>query len=326
MPRNLATHLQLMPLLAQQDFVIERQQAMAAGMSRGQIDDRLASRAWQMLLPRVYLTSAGSPTRRQKLIAALLWAGPEAAIDDVDACRFHGVKAAAIDEDRVHVVVPWGSQARSRRFVRVRRTTRPITVVRTERLRFVEPATAVIAAARRFRSERAVVALVSDAVQRRVTSPRALMLAHVAGPPRNAHLTDVALAQVIAGVRSAPEADFRSLAESSAVMPPLLYNRLVRLPSGIVVSPDALAPDAPLIHETNGRRAHQREDLFADMQLRHEILTGFGFTVFHTPPRRLTLRGAEVIRAVERSYVRLAGTGLPAGCVLLPDRPEAMAV
>jgi hypothetical protein len=285
-------------------------------MSRGQIGDRLASRAWQVLLPGVYLAWPGSPTRRQMMIGALLWAGPDAAIDGVDACRFHGIKAAAIDESRVHVLVPWGSPARGRGFVTVRRTVRPPAVVHTQRLRYVDAATAVIAAARLSRSDRAALALVCDAVQRRITSPKALMLAHVAGPPKNARRTDEALAQLIAGVRSAAEADFRCLAEASSTLPPFLYNRLLRLPSGVLVSPDALAPDAPLIHETNGRRAHEREDLFADMQLRHEVLTGFGFTVFHSPPRRLALHGAEVIRAVERTYVRLAGTGWPHGCVL----------
>jgi hypothetical protein len=326
MPRSLATHLELLPLLATQDFVVSREQALEHGMSRSQVGDRLASRAWQLLLPGVYLTSAGSPSRRQRMIGALLWAGPDAAIDDVDACRFHGVKAAVVDDRVVHVVVPWGSPARSRGFVVVRRTTRQPAVVSTERLRYVDAATAVIAAARRLSNDRGVLALVSDAVQRHITSPQDLMLAHVAGPPRNARRTDLALAEVIAGVRSVPEADFRRLAEASAVLPPLLYNRLVRLPSGLVISPDALAPDAPVVHETNGRTAHRRQDLFEDMQLRHELLTDAGFTAFHTPPRRLQLHGGAVLRAVERVYVRLAGTGLPPGCMLLPATAEPMAV
>jgi hypothetical protein len=102
----------------------------------------------------------------------------------------------------------------------------------------------------------------------------------------------------------------------------MLYNRRVRLPSGLIISPDALTPDAPVVHETNGQRAHKRADLFNDMQFRHEIMTAGGFTVFHTPPRRLHLHGAEVIRSVERVYARLAGSGLPSGCVLLPEEAE----
>ena len=326
MSRSLATHLQLLPLLQQQDFVISRQQALDNGMTRGAIDDRLASRAWTVLLPKVYLVSPGSATRRQKLIAALLYAGPDSAIDDVDACRFYGVKAAPVDDYLINVVVPWGSPARSRGFVQVRRTTRPITVQRTERLRFVDPATAVVAAARRLRSDRAVLALISDAVQRRITTIRDLTLAHIAGPPRNSRATDEALAHVGAGVRSAPEADFRSLAEASAILPPLLYNRRLLLPSRQIICPDALTPDAPLVHETNGRKAHARHDLFEDMQQRHEIMTGAGLIAFHSSPRRLQLHGAQVIRAMERRYLQEAGKGLPPGVILLPEDGDAMAV
>src|SRR3954452_2355361 len=108
MRRRIATHLSLLPLLEEQDFVISREQAFSMGLSRGAVDDRLASRAWRVLLPCVYLVSAASPTRRQMLIGALLYAGPEAAIDDLDACLFHGVKAVRPDSDLVRVVVPWG--------------------------------------------------------------------------------------------------------------------------------------------------------------------------------------------------------------------------
>src|SRR3954471_6274063 len=74
MGRRIATHLELLPLLAAQDYVVSRRQALEQGLSRSQIEDRLASRAWRLLLPGVYLVSPGSPTRRQKMIGALLWA------------------------------------------------------------------------------------------------------------------------------------------------------------------------------------------------------------------------------------------------------------
>lgn len=326
MRRHVATHLRLLPLLEAQDFVISRQQALEQGMTRGAIEDRLASRAWSVVLPKTYLASPGSPSRRQKLIAALLYAGPESAVDDVDACLFHGVQAAPVDDYFVHVVVPWGSPARNRGWLRVRRTTRPISVVRTERLRYVDPASAVVAAARRMSSDRSVLALVSDAVQRRITTVQALTLAHVAGPPKNARSTDAALAQVGAGIRSAPEGDFRMLAEASVVLPPLLYNRRLLLPTRQIICPDALAPDAPLIHETNGRKSHERQDLFEDLQQRHELMTVTGFIAFHSTPRRLQLHGAEVIRAFERRYVREAGKGWPAGVMLLPEDSQPMAI
>lgn len=318
MPRTCRLDPRLDLLLAAQDFVVSRGQLLSAGMTRRAIDHRLTYMGWQRLMPSVYLTAPTEPTRRQLLMGAQLWVGNDGAIDDVDACRFHGVQAAIADDELIYVVVPQASTARSRGYVVVRRTSAPIRVVQTDRLRYVDPATAVIAAARRLRSDRAVVALLSDAVQRRVVTHRDLMRAHVQGSPRNAGPADLALEHIGAGIRSAPEADFRLLAEASTILPPLLYNRLLRLPSGLLISPDALALDAGLVHETNGRKAHRREDLFDDMQERHDTMTEADLVVLHNAPRRIALRGREVIAQFERVYLRHQGRGLPPGVVLLP--------
>lgn len=104
------------------------------------------------------------------MAAALLFAGPTSAIDGADACRFHGLKSIAIDDGKVYVVVPFGAEARSRGFVVVRRTVVPFGVIATERVRYVEPAVAVIAATRRMRQQRAVLAAMSEVLQRRITS------------------------------------------------------------------------------------------------------------------------------------------------------------
>lgn len=189
-------------------------------------------------------------------------------------------------------------------------------------LRYVAPAPAVVAATRRMSSERKVLALFSEAAQRRLATPDELLRAHLAGPPKNARLGDLALGHVRRGIRSAPEGEFRLLAESVDELPVLLYNRLLEMPDGRIVSPDALAPDAPLIHETNGRKSHGREDLFDDMQVRHDYLTTWGFTALHNPPRRIYASGREVIGEFVRCYRRLAGTGWPPGVRLLPERAD----
>ena len=103
------------------------------------------------------------------------------------------------------------------------------------------------------------------------------------------------------------------LAEAMSQLPPLLYNPELVMPDGRIVSPDALAPDAPLIHETNGAAAHRRDDLFDDMQARHDYLTSWGFTVLHNSPRRIHARGRDVIGEFARCHARLAGTGWPPG-------------
>lgn len=170
---------------------------------------------------------------------------------------------------------------------------------------------------RRLSSERAVLAAFSEAVQRRLVTVEQLTTAHIQGPPRRAGLADAALADIGAGIHSAPEADFRRLAEASLVLPPLLYNRRLRLPSGRVVVPDALAVDAGLVHETNGRRPHEREDLFDDMQERHDEMTESGLVVLHNSPRRIRSQARSVIAQFERCYQLNAGRGLPEGITLL---------
>ena len=313
MPRSVQVSRHLPAVQHGQDWVLAREQALAHGLTRHAIGHRLATGRWQVLLPSVYLCQPGEPSRRQMMIGALLFAGPESAIDGVDACRFHGVRAAAVDERLVHVVTPWGSAARSRGYVRVRRTCRPIDMVHSERLRYLEPAAAAIAACRDTRNERMALALLAETVQRRLVTPQRLLAAHAVGPPRGARSTGAALEHVAAGVQSVGEKDARVLLEASAILPAPIYNCLLRLPGGRLISPDALIVDAGLVHETNGRVAHAREDLFEDMQERHDVMTAAGLTVLHNSPRRLWRQGPNVLDEVERCYLRLAGRGLPPG-------------
>lgn len=310
---------ELAALLAAQDYVVSREQLLTGGRSRHAIANAFERHGWQHLLPSVYLTHPGEPSRRQLLVAGLLYAGEGSAIDADDACVFHGVKAVCSGEGVVRVVVPADSPARTHDWVRIRRTAVPFAAIATRRLRYVEPAVAVVAAGRLRRSDRMVLALASDAVQRRITTHRQLLRAHIQGPPRNAGPMDRALAHIAAGVASAAEADFRALAESSTVLPPLLYNRSLRLPDGRIVVTDALAADAALVHETNGRIAHLRDDRYEDMQERHDALTVAGLTVLHNTPRRIGSEGRLVIAQFERIYLRDRGRGLPPGVELLPS-------
>jgi len=318
MPRLCDLDPEFTHLIAAQDQVVARRQALAAGLTDRAIEHRLRTKQWQILLPGIYLCHPGEPARRQRLVAALLYCGPASAIDAADACRFHGLKGVSVDDRTVQVVVPADSSARSTAWVVVRRA-RHFDTVHTQRLRYADPATAVIAVARQAQTSRRALAVISEAVQRRIASPDALLKAHLLGPRKNGVMTDEALERVRRGVRSVPEAEFHALAAALPSLPPLLYNPLLRMPDGRRISPDALAPDAPLVHETNGRVAHHREDLFEHMQVRHDYLTAAGFTVLHNSPQRIYRDGRSVISEFDRCYARLAGSGWPAGVVLLGD-------
>jgi hypothetical protein len=268
-------------LVGSQDWVLHRHQALAAGHTQRSISHRLQSGGWQALLPEVYLCHSGDPSRRQLLIAASLYAGPQSAIDGIDACRYHRLRPPASAEDKVHVVVPRGDDARSRDFLVVRRTVAPIETVSTDRLRYLAAAPAVVALARQMRTDRQAIALLSEALQRNVVTHEELVRAHVQATARNARITDRALAALGSGAWSLPEVDFLKLVAASLVLPAPLCNVTLQLPNGRVIKPDALWEDARLVHETNGRVAHARADLFEDMQERHDAMTAAGLTVLH---------------------------------------------
>jgi hypothetical protein len=321
MPRRLLVAPGFSALVESQDFVVHRTQALSNGLTPRAVAHRLAARMWRLLLPDVYLTHPGDPSRRQKLIAALLYAGPDAAIDDVDALHFYGVRAVNVDDNLVRVVVPEHSSARSRGFVVVRRTRAPIAVVSTERARYLNLAAALMATTRRAGRPQRVLAILSDAVQRRLVTFDELLIAHIQATRRNAKFADDALEHIAAGVRSAPEGGFRTLATASLVLPPLLCNCVLRLPGGEYISPDALAVDAGLVHETNGRSAHERFDLFEDTMVRQTVMTTAGLIVIGNSPTRIDRRGRQVLAEFEQCYLKYQGRGMPDGVEIVRESP-----
>jgi hypothetical protein len=86
MPRRLETDPRLPAVLAHQDGVLTREQALSLGLTRGAIVHRVSTGLWQWLLPGVLILEPGEPSRRQLLIAAICWAGNGAVIDGPCAC------------------------------------------------------------------------------------------------------------------------------------------------------------------------------------------------------------------------------------------------
>jgi hypothetical protein len=92
-------------LLSVQCDIVDRDQALRAGLSRWQIEHRLASGVWQRIYPGVYATFSGSMPRDAQLWAAVRRAGPGAMLSHETAAEVHGIidKPARTD---IHVTVP----------------------------------------------------------------------------------------------------------------------------------------------------------------------------------------------------------------------------
>jgi hypothetical protein len=106
-------------LLAQQDGLITREQARAAGMSAAEIDERLRRRRWQPLQPRVYLAGGARPDPAIRMRAALLWAGPSAVLSGPAAAWWHGLLDEPPGQPTLTVGAAAGRRGRSRAGVAV---------------------------------------------------------------------------------------------------------------------------------------------------------------------------------------------------------------
>ncbi len=73
------------------DGVVTTDELVRAGTSRGRVARRVASGEWQRLHRGVVLLQSGPPTWRQSARAALVAAGPGAALSHVSAAYVHGI-------------------------------------------------------------------------------------------------------------------------------------------------------------------------------------------------------------------------------------------
>ncbi|ALG06892.1 hypothetical protein AOZ06_08065 [Kibdelosporangium phytohabitans] len=123
---------------------------MAAGHSNYSVAVRCRPDGpWQQLLPGVLLLKSGPPTRRQRLKAAVLYAGPEAQITGVESLRAHGLHA--FDTNDLHLLIPSTRRLSSRDYVRVERTSRMPRARNIRGLSFAPPYRAAVDAARNLR-------------------------------------------------------------------------------------------------------------------------------------------------------------------------------
>jgi hypothetical protein len=137
---------------------------------------------WQRLLPGVYLTHTGMPSRDQQLMAALCYAGDGAIITGLAALAKYGVRAP--ETQLVDVLVPHALRRTSREFVVLHRTRQvPRLRAADGPIRYVAPARAVADAAAGLTRLDDIRAVAAGAVQRNLCTVAELATrAAVPGP------------------------------------------------------------------------------------------------------------------------------------------------
>jgi very-short-patch-repair endonuclease len=111
-------------LAHQQDGLITRQQALAAGASASAIRHAVRSGRWQVAVRGIYATFAGPLGRIHRLRVAILHSGPESVITGATACAMINLRYVPFGYDGVDTLVAEHRRPRDTAFIRVNRTSR----------------------------------------------------------------------------------------------------------------------------------------------------------------------------------------------------------
>jgi hypothetical protein len=248
---------------------------------------------WQSLLPGVYLTATGQPTGQQREMAALLYAGPVSAVTGPSALLSWGM--TGLEARFVDVLVPHGSQRVSRELMRIHRTRRmPSQLAADGAIRYVLPARAVVDTVRGLTDLGNVRAIVAGAVRQRICKIELLAAELPAGPIKDTAVLRAVLAEVAAGVRSAPEGDLLRLV-ASAGLPMPLFNCSLRFNGTFLAKPDAYWPQCGVVVEVDSWQWHSGPEAWAETLRRHNRLEAAGLRVLHFSPRQIRTQPGEVI-------------------------------
>jgi hypothetical protein len=302
-------HQALAAVLGHQHNLISRLQALRCGPTDDAILHRIrAGGPWQRLLPGVYLALTGGPTARQKATAALLYAGPKSVLTGYAALHEMGV--SRVVPSSVEVLTPHSQKRQSTGFVTIYRTRRMPVAFRTEgAVRYVLAPRATADAARGAADLREARAVVAGAVQQGRCPPSFLVTELAEGPRKNSGFLRVVVGEVVAGVRSVAEGEFRDLI-IAARLPLPKFNEPVRRPDGTLIAiPDAWWPDERVAAEVDSREWHLSPADWEETMRRHNEMESNGIRVLHFSPGQIRRDPRSVTTAIAGALGRQVQRG-----------------
>lgn len=291
--------------------VVSRRQLVEADLSAGLIRWHTAQR-WRSLLPGVLMLNTGLPSPEQRMMAALLYAGPDSWLAGQTAAQAHGV----IEPGPVlpiTVFVPYPQRSRRVAWARIR-ATRLTNERLVERgpLRLSCRARALVDAAADAPDERAARHMIVSAVRERLV--RLDDVQHWIGARRRNGTVRLkqAAAEAALGSWSVPEADLAKVLASSAHLPAFLANPSLRDEAGHpLTTPDLWADDVALAVMVHSQKYHAgtldwEATVAADQDLRDA-----GVELVPVTPLAIERSPADVLDRVVAAYRRASARPRP---------------
>ncbi|AWZ05446.1 MULTISPECIES: hypothetical protein [unclassified Streptomyces] len=283
-----------------------------------------AERAWQQILPGVFLLHSGPATSEERLHAALLYAGrrgDEAMITGLAALALYRFSSAPalLGLPHIDVLVPNTRRLRSTGQVRIVRAHTPPRPMEVTGLPVAPVARAVADAVAQLSDAGTVRRLLSEAVRGGHCEPaavvRELTVARLLNRP---HVVD-AVESLLAEGRAIAEDRLYQLVRGFELPEPV-WNVDLRLPGGPHLGGvDAYWPEHAVALEIDTRAPRQGEDEeWSESVRKRETLERCGVTVLHITPRKLR-DWPEQQAAVVRTALTASGDREPAAyLVVLP--------
>ncbi|MFC5925749.1 type IV toxin-antitoxin system AbiEi family antitoxin domain-containing protein [Micromonospora vulcania] len=301
---------ELAELAERQQQIVTRAQLLTAGYDDMYLYRQARRGLWQRILPATYALVTGVLTEEQTRISAALYAGPQAQLTGLAALTWYGFRQIPRSTD-VHLVMPHHARRRSVGYVHIRRALTLDARPRSAALYSVcSPARAVVDAARDLRQLRQVRAIIAESVQRGFTDLAALDEEIRRARRSRTALVRLAYAEVLAGTRSAPEAELRECLAGSRVLPEIRWNpRLRTADDAVLPTPDGYLIDSAVALEVDSQEYHFSPSDWARTLERHNELSRQGILVLHFTPAQLRRHPGRIRQTVEDAYESRRGIG-----------------
>lgn len=312
---------ELVRLARAQSGVVTRRQILDNGVPVRELRSAMGHR-WRVLLPGVVMLDAALPTLDQRLVAAQLFAGPDAWISGSTAAALLELPNADELEGlrRVDMLVPAPRRPRDIAWLSIRRThLLDERLVERGPLRISCRARAVVDAAATAPTERAARALIIGAVQQRFVRPDDVLHWVEARRPNGRRRLRAALQEAMAGAWSVPEADLLRLLCSSTVLPEPMANPELRDEHGRrLTTPDIWLDDVALAVMVHSRQFHAGELDWEATVESHSDLTIAQVIVVSVTPGSIQRTPVRVLDRVEGAYVAARRNGRRAAVTATP--------
>ena len=265
----------------------------------------VASGRWQRMLRGVYLVHSGAPTRRQWQRAGLLYGRDGAQLTGCSALLLYGLRYLPEHSGRVHLLVPASRQLAGNDVVRVYRSHEMPASRPREGLSCSPPEHAALLACREVTALSVVRAMLSEVVQRRLSTVERLEAALVAAPSAGSALPRRVLGELRAGCRSAPECELRDIVVGSRrLCRGVRWNHRIRVGDRWYVA-DACWPHLKLVIEVDSVEHHGFGDGPERTSRRRLALMADGWTVVSVSPRRIRDDATALLVEIESVHRRL---------------------